>query len=98
MKYIYLLLLVLLAGCSLTTIAELEDHYFQCTSVGAQGCDLIAEEIDRRYEIVARREQHKLARCNNIGVTCRSGEQAGQDLKEFDRFLREFESAIFDRY
>ena len=98
MKTISLLLLVLLAGCSLSPIAELEDHYFQCTSDGAQGCNHIAEEIDRRYEIVARREQHKIALCNNIGVTCRSGEQAGQDLKEFDRFLREFENAMFERY
>lgn len=49
MKAISLLLLIPLIGCSLAPLAELEDHYFQCTSDGAQGCNLIAEEIDRRY-------------------------------------------------
>jgi hypothetical protein len=91
MKHTSLLLLVLLAGCSLSPLAELEDYYFQCTSDGAQGCNLIAEEIDRRYELVARQERHKLARCSRIDVTCRSGEQAGQYLRELDR-------AIFERY
>ena len=91
MKAISILLLVPLIGCSLAPLAELEDHYFQCTSDGAQGCNLITEEIDRRYELVARQEQHKFARCSRIDVTCRSGEQAGQYLRELDR-------AIFARY
>ena len=91
MKAISLLLLVPLIGCSLAPLAELEDHYFQCTSDGAQGCNLIAEEIDRRYELVVRQEQHERARCSRIDVTCRSGEQAGQYLRELDR-------AIYERY
>ncbi len=80
MKYISLLLLVLLAGCSFSPIAELEDQYFQCTSDGAQGCNLIAEEIDRRYEIVAKREQRELRNCAGADVTCISGADAGAYL------------------
>ena len=91
MKTISLLLLVLLAGCSYTPIAELEDHYFQCTSDGAHGCDLIAEEIDQHYEIVAKREQRELAYCSRKTVICLSGEQARQYLREMDR-------AFFERY
>jgi hypothetical protein len=76
----------------MTPITELEDHYFQCTADGAQGCNLIAEEIDRRYELVAKREQqHTLARCKRIDVTCRTGAEAGEYLRELDR-------AIFEQY
>ena len=88
MKYISLLLL---AGCSLTPIAELEDHYFQCTSDGAQRCNLIAEEIDRRYEIVAKRENRELRNCARADVTCTSGAEARE-------FLRELERTIYKRY
>ena len=96
MKYISLLLLVLLAGCSPTPIAELEDHYFQCTSHGAQGCNLIAEEIDRRYEIVAKREQRELTRCNEPRVTCLRGAEASKYMRELDR--RKLDRAIFESY
>ena len=72
-------------------ITELEDHYFQCTADGAQGCNLIAEEIDRRYELMAKREEHMLARCNRVDVTCRSGAEAGEYLRDLDR-------AIFEQY
>ncbi len=91
MKAISLLLLVPLVGCSLAPLAELEDHYFQCTSDGAQGCNLIAEEIDRRYELVAKRAQRELTQCNKLGVTCISGAEAREYLKEWDR-------AIFESY
>ena len=91
MKYISLLLLVLLAGCSLTPIAELEDHYFQCTSDGAQGCNLIAEEIDRRYEIDEKRAQRKLRKCARGHATCLSGAEARE-------YFRELERVIYKRY
>ena len=80
MKYISLLLV--LAGCSFTPITELEDNYFQCTADGAQGCNLIAEEIDRQYEIVAKREQRELKKCNNAAVTCLHGAEARAFLRE----------------
>ncbi len=80
MKYVRLLIL-LLAGCSFSPIAELEDHYFQCTADGAQGCNLIAEEIDRRYEIVAKREKRELRNCARADVTCLSGEEARAFLR-----------------
>ncbi len=86
-KYISLLLLVILAGCSHSPIAELEDHYFQCTSVGAQGCDLIAEEIDRQYEIVAKREKHELRNCARGHATCLHGAEAREYWRKLDRAI-----------
>ncbi len=72
MKFMPLLIL-LLAGCSSIPTAELENQYFQCTASGAQGCNLIAAEMDRRYELLERREERELAKCGKIGVTCISG-------------------------
>ena len=69
MKYIPLLIL-LLAGCSSVPTAELENQYFQCTASGAQGCNLIAAEMDRRYEMKERREKRSSAKCNRAYVTC----------------------------
>ena len=82
MKYISLLLL---AGCSFSSITELEDQYFQCTSDDAQGCNLIAGEIDRRYEIIAKREQRELAICDRPAVTCVSGAQANEFFRIMGR-------------
>ena len=79
MKYIPLLIL-LLAGCSFhSPISELENQYFQCTSHGSQGCDRIAQEMDRHYENVTIREKRELARCSKSTVAC----MTPAEFKEF---------------
>ena len=70
MRYVMLLLI---AGCSTMPMSELENQYFQCTASGAQGCNLIAEEMDRRYEQQAKREKRNASYCDRIDVTCVSG-------------------------
>ena len=72
MKYL-LPLILLVAGCSSVPIAELENQYFQCTAAGAQGCNLIAEEMDRRYQLQENREKRNASKCNQANVTCLSG-------------------------
>ncbi len=80
-----LLLLVLLAGCSATPLAELEDQYFLCTADGAQGCDLIAEEIDRRYEDAEKRAKRQRIDCTRPEVSCVRGKRAGPYLRELGK-------------
>ena len=70
MKYLLPLLLV---GCA-TSISELEDSYFACTADQAEGCDLIAEEIDRRIDIQkARAESKHKSMCVDFGNRCYFG-------------------------
>ena len=73
MRYIIILLL---AGCSHIPIGELEDQYFLCTADGAQGCNMIAAELDRRYLVIEKRENREAGYCARIGVTCLHGDQA----------------------
>ena len=62
------------ACASKPSLKELEDDYFDCKAAQAQGCDLIAAEIDKRYEAKrkkALREQRRIYnRCRSGGVTC----------------------------
>ena len=74
MKYIPLLIL-LLAGCSFVPTAELENQYFQCTASGAQGCNLIAAEMDRRYQLQENRKKRNASKCNQANVTCMSADE-----------------------
>ena len=85
MRALSLLLLVLLAGCSGTPLAELEDQYFQCTRDGAQGCDLIAEEVDRRHEAAEKRARHQRIDCTRPETVCVRGPQAEQRLRDLAR-------------
>jgi hypothetical protein len=56
-----ILLLALMVGCaSGPNLSELEDQYFECTRDGAVGCDEIAAEIDRRYELKKMRADRRL--------------------------------------
>ena len=73
MKYLLPLLLV---GCA-TSLSELEDSYFQCTADRAEGCELIAEEMDRR--IAARNAHAELEykrNCVDFGARCYYGKDA----------------------
>lgn len=70
------LLLLLLAGCSsYSPIGNLEDQYIQCTSLGSQGCDRIAEEMDQYYERLSTREKREKARCSKSTVKCMTPEE-----------------------
>jgi hypothetical protein len=85
-----ILLLALMVGCaSGPSLSELEDQYFECTRDGAVGCDEIAAEIDRRYELkkmrADRRKAERERRCRSGGATCLEGEAA----KDFGRRMQE---------
>jgi hypothetical protein len=93
-----ILLLALMVGCaSGPSLSELEDQYFECTRDGAVGCDEIAAEIDRRYELKKMRADRRKAererrcrsgrerRCRSGGATCLEGEAA----KDFGRRMQE---------
>ena len=77
MKHIPVLLLLLVACSSSPSLPELEDSYFQCTADRAEGCDLIAEEIDRKIAArLARNEREYRKNCVDYGARCYYGKEA----------------------
>ena len=79
------LLILLLAGCSSQPrMSELEDQYFLCTSSGAQGCQLIAQEMDRRHASLTLREQRKRVHCNKSTVKCMSATEFKAFVERLD--------------
>ena len=53
MKYIYLLIsLFLFAGCAgdYVQTKELENQLFACDNAQAEGCDVMRDELQRRYD------------------------------------------------
>lgn len=66
-----ILVLFLLVSCtSSPRLVELEERYFECTRDQAEGCDILAEEIDRIYTL---RERKAFRKREAIRRRCSSG-------------------------
>ena len=73
-----LLLPLLLVGCATSTY-ELEEQLFACDNAHAIGCDLIREELQKRYDRADRRRVRNIE-CSP-GATCYTPEQWGRRMR-----------------
>ncbi len=74
MKHIIAIaMLATLMGCG-SQLIELEDEYYQCVSAKADGCDLLAEQLDALEATKRRRADADLLRltrrCRQGNVRC----------------------------